>query len=173
MPQPAYNNLCWLQVESDEARRHLYFHWSVNISGSPICSALFFKLIFKNNYNFFICIIVCSDTINKIFGNESYFKNFNYRGESPNVTPNKDWWRRGRKLPQRHSHHLSQSARLIIICRLGTCVRSRVGVDVKRILIGRGIGYSFDETTPLFINCYQDEYAQTICNTVQSHFLKT
>jgi hypothetical protein len=36
----------------------------------------------------------------------------------------KDWWRWGRKLPQRHSHHLSQSARLIIICRLGTCVRS-------------------------------------------------
>jgi hypothetical protein len=30
MPQPAYNNLCWPQVESDEARRHLYFHWSVN-----------------------------------------------------------------------------------------------------------------------------------------------
>jgi hypothetical protein len=25
-PQSAYNNLCW----SDEARRHLYFHWSVN-----------------------------------------------------------------------------------------------------------------------------------------------
>jgi hypothetical protein len=24
-----------LQVESDEARRHLYFHWSVNISGKP------------------------------------------------------------------------------------------------------------------------------------------
>jgi hypothetical protein len=40
MPQPAYNNLCWPQVESDEARsdearRHLYFHWSVNISGNP------------------------------------------------------------------------------------------------------------------------------------------
>jgi tRNA(His) 5'-end guanylyltransferase len=35
MPQPAYNNLCELQVESDEARRHLYFHWSVNISGKP------------------------------------------------------------------------------------------------------------------------------------------
>jgi hypothetical protein len=30
MPQPAYNNLCGSQVESDEARRHLYFHWSVN-----------------------------------------------------------------------------------------------------------------------------------------------
>jgi hypothetical protein len=29
-------------------------------------------------------------------------------------------------LPQRHSHHLSQSARLIIICRLGTCVRSTI-----------------------------------------------
>jgi hypothetical protein len=41
----------------------------------------------------------------------------------------------------------------------------RVGVDVKRILIGRGIGYSFDETTPpvysLFINFYQDEYVQS------------
>jgi hypothetical protein len=23
------------QVESDEARRHLYFHWSANISGKP------------------------------------------------------------------------------------------------------------------------------------------
>jgi hypothetical protein len=30
MPQPAYNNLCGSQVESDEARRHLYFHWFVN-----------------------------------------------------------------------------------------------------------------------------------------------
>jgi hypothetical protein len=29
MTQPAYN-LCGLQVESDEARRHLYFHWSVS-----------------------------------------------------------------------------------------------------------------------------------------------
>jgi hypothetical protein len=35
--------------------------------------------------------------------------NFNYRGESPNATRNNDWWRCGRKLPQRHSHHLSQS----------------------------------------------------------------
>jgi hypothetical protein len=34
-PQPAYNNICWPQVESDEVRRHLYFHWSVNISGKP------------------------------------------------------------------------------------------------------------------------------------------
>jgi hypothetical protein len=25
-----FNNLCGSQVESDEARRHLYFHWSVN-----------------------------------------------------------------------------------------------------------------------------------------------
>jgi hypothetical protein len=55
MPQPAYNNLCGTQVESDEARRHLYFHWSVNFYfylGEVlhcICSALFFKLIFKNN----------------------------------------------------------------------------------------------------------------------------
>jgi hypothetical protein len=30
LPQPAYNNLCWSQVGTDEARRHLYFHWSVN-----------------------------------------------------------------------------------------------------------------------------------------------
>jgi hypothetical protein len=30
MPQPAYNDLCGPQVASDEARRHLYFHWSVN-----------------------------------------------------------------------------------------------------------------------------------------------
>jgi hypothetical protein len=30
LPQPAYNYFCWPQVESDEARRHLYFHWSVN-----------------------------------------------------------------------------------------------------------------------------------------------
>jgi hypothetical protein len=48
--------------------------------------------------NFFICIIACSDTLNKNFGNEFYFKfsyrNFNYRGESPNTTPN-DWWHRG------------------------------------------------------------------------------
>jgi hypothetical protein len=96
--------------------------------GGSICSALLSKLIFKKTINVFICIIVCSDTINKNFGNESYFKfsygKFNYRGESPNATPNKDWWRWGRRMPQRHSYHLSQSARLIIICRLGTCVRS-------------------------------------------------
>jgi hypothetical protein len=51
-PQPAYDNLCGLQVESDEARRHLYFHWSVNFY-FYLCEALFaapsFKLIFKNN----------------------------------------------------------------------------------------------------------------------------
>jgi hypothetical protein len=35
VPQPAYNNLCWPQVESDEARRHLYFHWSVNFYFYP------------------------------------------------------------------------------------------------------------------------------------------
>jgi hypothetical protein len=34
------------------------------------------------------------------------------------------------------------------------------------ILIGRGIGYS----NSLFINFYQDEYAQSIYNTVQRHF---
>jgi hypothetical protein len=50
----------------------------------------------------------------------------NYRWESPNAAPNKDWWRWGRRLPQRHSHHLTQSVRLIIICRLGTCVRSTI-----------------------------------------------
>jgi hypothetical protein len=33
--EPAYNNSCGSQVESDEARRHLYFHWSVNIAGKP------------------------------------------------------------------------------------------------------------------------------------------
>jgi hypothetical protein len=40
--------------------------------------------------------------------------------------------------------------------RLSKILDFRVGVDVKRILIGRGIGYSFDE-----INFYQDEYAQS------------
>jgi hypothetical protein len=89
------------------------------------------RLLFQTNLktiNFFICIIVYSDTINKNFGNESYFKfshgNFNYRGESQiriddveaesclNVTaisPN--------------------NLRLIIICRLGTCVRSNTEHD--------------------------------------------
>jgi hypothetical protein len=43
MPQPAYNNLCLPQVELDEARRHLYFHWSVNIS-----EALFATPSFSN-----------------------------------------------------------------------------------------------------------------------------
>jgi hypothetical protein len=40
--------------------------------------------------------------------------------------------------------------------RLSKIPDFQVGVDVNRILIGRGIGYSFDETTPpgysLFIN---------------------
>jgi hypothetical protein len=48
--------------ESDEARRH--FHWVRQFlflfRGSPICSALFLKLKFKTNINFFICIILCS-----------------------------------------------------------------------------------------------------------------
>jgi hypothetical protein len=48
MPSAAYNNLCWSQVESDEPRSHLYFHWSVNFyfyRRSPICSALVLKLL--------------------------------------------------------------------------------------------------------------------------------
>jgi hypothetical protein len=121
MPQPAYDNLCWPQVESDEARRHLYFHWSVNISGKPYLQRP--------------CIIVCSDIINKDFGNESYFKfssgNFNYRGESPNATPNKDWWRWGRRLPQRHSHHLSESARLNIIMQIRDMCSVYIGPGCK------------------------------------------
>jgi hypothetical protein len=56
--------------------------------------------------------------------------------------------------------------------RLSKIPDFRVGVDVKRILIVRGIGYSFDETTPpgysLFTNFYQDEYAQI--STVQRYF---
>jgi hypothetical protein len=43
-------------VESDEARDAICILIGVSISrGSPICSALFFKLIFKNN-KFLICI---------------------------------------------------------------------------------------------------------------------
>jgi hypothetical protein len=42
-------NLCGSQVESDEARRHCIFIGPSISRGSPICSALFFKLIFKNN----------------------------------------------------------------------------------------------------------------------------
>jgi hypothetical protein len=53
---------------------------------SPICSALFFKLIFKNNKFLYLYYRML-----RHFGNESYFKcsygNFNYRGESPNATP--------------------------------------------------------------------------------------
>jgi hypothetical protein len=41
--EPAYNNLCGSQVESGEARRHLYFHWSVNISGKPYLQRPLFK----------------------------------------------------------------------------------------------------------------------------------
>jgi hypothetical protein len=83
-----------MRVESDEARRHLYFHWSVNITGNPTCSALFLKLIFKNNKFLYLYYRMLTDTTNKNFGNESYFKfsyrSFNYSGESPNSTPNKD-----------------------------------------------------------------------------------
>jgi hypothetical protein len=39
MPQPAYNNLCWPQVELDEARRNLYFHWSVQYLGEALFAA--------------------------------------------------------------------------------------------------------------------------------------
>jgi hypothetical protein len=68
---------------------------SIFISGKPYLQRPFLKLTFKT-INFFICVIVYSDTINnKNFGNESYFKfvygNFSYTGESPNATPNKDW----------------------------------------------------------------------------------
>jgi hypothetical protein len=53
MTQPAYNNLCWTQVESDESRRHLYFHWSVNfyfdlgeaLFAAPSFSNLHLKII--------------------------------------------------------------------------------------------------------------------------------
>jgi hypothetical protein len=38
MPQPAYNNLCGLQVESDEAQRHLYFYFY--LWGSPILTEI-------------------------------------------------------------------------------------------------------------------------------------
>jgi hypothetical protein len=41
--EPDYNNLCASQVQSDEARRHLYFHWSVNISGKPYLQRPFFQ----------------------------------------------------------------------------------------------------------------------------------
>jgi hypothetical protein len=47
--EPAYNNLCGSQVESDEARRHLYFHWSVNISGKPSHS--------KHRHGLPICLV--------------------------------------------------------------------------------------------------------------------
>jgi hypothetical protein len=101
--EPAYIIYAGRRLRQMKPERHLYFHWSVNISGKPsLQRPLFQTIIWKQ----------CSDTINKNFGNESYFTfsngNFNYRWESPNATPNKDWWRWGNKLPQRHSHHLSQ-----------------------------------------------------------------
>jgi hypothetical protein len=55
--KPAYNNLCWLQEESDEARRHLYFHWSVNFY-FYLGEALFAAPSFSKTMNVFICIIV-------------------------------------------------------------------------------------------------------------------
>jgi hypothetical protein len=55
---------------------HLYFHWSVNISGSPICSVLFFKLILKNNKFIYLYYRTEISTIEL--------------GESTNATPNKD-----------------------------------------------------------------------------------
>jgi hypothetical protein len=117
MPQPAYNNSCWSQVVRCSqmpfvfslVRRFLFLS-----RGSPICSALFLKLHLKIT-NFFICIIHAQTLLHiKHYGNESYLKcsygNFSYTGESPHATPNanKDGWRRGKKLPHRHSHHLSQ-----------------------------------------------------------------
>jgi hypothetical protein len=68
---------------------------SIFITGKPYLQRPLFQTNIEKTINFFICIIVCSNTVNKNFGNESYFQssygNFNYRGESSNATPNKDW----------------------------------------------------------------------------------
>jgi hypothetical protein len=136
MPQPAYNNLCWPQVESDEARRHLYLFSLVRqflflSRGSPICSAIFFKLILKNNkFLYFVlsCMLtVCSDTINKNFGNLI----LNFLTEISIIEGNHQI------LPQIRIDDVDAESclngtaiicpnnlRLIVICRLGKCVRS-------------------------------------------------
>jgi hypothetical protein len=40
MPQPAYNNLCGLQVESDEVRRHLSVNFYFYL-GEALFAAVF------------------------------------------------------------------------------------------------------------------------------------
>jgi hypothetical protein len=131
MPQPAYNNLCWSQVESDEARRHLHFQWYVNFCfylGEALFAAPSFSKLHLKTINFFICIIVCSGTINKNFGNESYFKfcygNFSYTGESSNATPKGLMTVEAASCLNVTAFICPNNLRLIIICRLGTCVRS-------------------------------------------------
>jgi hypothetical protein len=69
-----------------------------------------------------------------------YFKsfgNFNYRGESPNAAPNKDWWHWGSKLPLLTTSQPSSMSSVRIfcasLCRLGTCVRSRLAARIRWI----------------------------------------
>jgi hypothetical protein len=84
---------------------------------SPVCSALFFKLIFKNNK--FIYLYYHAQTLLTRTSEMSLILNFLTEISIIEGNP--------QTLPQ-ISHHLSQSARLIIICRLGTCVRSRISL---------------------------------------------
>jgi hypothetical protein len=53
--EPAYNNLCGSQVESDEARRHLYFHWSVNISEKPYLQRPLFQISILKYKFLYLC----------------------------------------------------------------------------------------------------------------------
>jgi hypothetical protein len=137
MPQPAYLNLCWSQVESDEARRHLYFQWSVNFyfyhggqflflsRGSPICSALFFKLTFKNNkfLNLYYRMLRTSTSLMSLILN--ILIEISVMQGNPQTPPQI----RMDDVEAESCLNITaiispNNLCLIIICRLGTCARS-------------------------------------------------
>jgi hypothetical protein len=116
--------------------------------GSPICSALFFKLIFKNNKFLYLYYRMLRHYY-KNFGNESYFKfsygNFNYRAESPNATPNQDWWSQPSSVPVCAPHYNMQirdmcsvyictfSSLELLFARSGDEIKTGAGVKVNLV----------------------------------------
>jgi hypothetical protein len=63
----AYNNLCGSQVESDEARRHLYCHWSsisIFISGKPCIPYKIIRFYVNNTNSEISTNYACSPSIN-------------------------------------------------------------------------------------------------------------
>jgi hypothetical protein len=104
---------------------------SILILGKPICSALFLKLIFKNNTFLYLYYRM----LRHYYGNESYLKfsygNFSYRGESPNAIPKQRLMTMRQQLSCLNVTAIicPNNLRLIMICRLGTRVRSSFQID--------------------------------------------